>query len=207
MIYFNGLEYVSSDKGYHNIDKDRYISQIKSDQWGEYKDTFDADSDYSTTNMKVFNSTIENIPNYYGWNKGDSKVDRLSVIPTTSWNLTLKINNIIVDNNSAIKSSKFDNRYIRNNNINSLNNLLQLYDLPLLTGGGICLFSANNISINNSVIENNNSNLYGGGITVFNNIPSVNMLSLKVDSNTTSIGKGTNYHFVGDHEFIVNNNL
>ena len=183
MIYFNGLEYVSSDKGYHNIDKDRYISQIKSDQWGEYKDTFDADSDYSTTNMKVFNSTIENIPNYYGWNKGDSKVDRLSVIPTTSWNLTLKINNIIVDNNSAIKSSKFDNRYIRNNNINSLNNLLQLYDLPLLTGGGICLFSANNISINNSVIENNNSNLYGGGITVFNN------------------------HFVGDHEFIVNNNL
>ena len=206
-IYFNGKEYTSSEKGYHNIDEDRYISQIKSDQWGEYEESFKADSDYSTTDMTVFDSTIGNVPNYYGWKKGGSTVDRLSVIPTTTWNLVLKLNNITVDNNYVAQSSKFDNRHVRDNIIKGLTNLSTLYDLPLLTGGGLCLFSANNISINNTVIENNKSDSYGGGLTILNSIPSINTLAIKVDGNTTNIGKGANYHFIGDHNFFINNNL
>ena len=196
-IYFNGKEYTSSEKGYHNIDDDRYISQIKSDQWGEYEESFNADSDYSTTDMTVFDSTIGNVPNYYGWKKGGSTVDRLSVIPTTTWNLVLKLNNITVDNNYVVKSSQFDNRFDKEN----------IYNIPFLTGGGLCIYSANRVDINNSIISNNHSTNYGGGITIFNNIPSINGVSISVKYNTTTIGKGNNFHFIGDSKFLINNNL
>jgi ABC-type multidrug transport system ATPase subunit len=62
--------------------------------------------------MKVYNNDIENVPNYYGWNKG-SVSHTVSVIPLTLWNLTLKLNNVVVDGNSVVKSDQFDNKYIR----------------------------------------------------------------------------------------------
>ena len=204
-IIFNGNNYFLSDKGYHNINENRYIEYIKSNEWIEYKDTDEKGSNYNTTNLEVFGtSNILHIPNYYNWKYKGIIQKNLTVVPDTKWYLNIKLNNIIFNNNSVIKSNNFENRYIREDtNIG----LSEIFDIPYLTGGGICIFSANNVSINNTSIENNNSDLYGGGLSVFDNIPSINALALKVDNNTSSIGKGNNYLFIGEHRFFINNNL
>ena len=198
-VMFNGLEYLSNEKGFYNLTSDRYISKIEDNLWGEYKGTFNKDTDYQTTNMNLFGSVIEDSPNYYGWSKGGNKIEYMKILNNIKWSLELKLNNIFILDNKVIESSKFDNRYIHDQEG-------FIFDIPLLTGGGICLFSSNNITIINSTVERNKSDLYGGGITVFNNLPSVNTLALRNCNNTSTLGKGNNYHFIGDHNFYVNNN-
>jgi hypothetical protein len=208
-INFNsGNTYNSSMKGYHNANNDRNITTVD-DGWGEYKESFDKGTNYyNDSTLSVFGNVIDNIPNYYNWKfKGDTD-NFISVIPDTKWILKIKLNNVICNNNTVTKSSKFDNRYIREDDLynTSLEKLSSLYDVPFLTGGGICIFSAHEVSLLNTIINNNTSDLYGGGLAIFNDISSISSLALDVSNNTSLENKGNNMLFIGDHSFYINSN-
>ena len=69
----------------------------------------------------------------------------------------------------------------------------KLIDIPYLIGGGICIFSGNYIIINDTIIENNKAELYGGGIALFNDINTIKInntvnLNNTINSNTSSLG-------------------
>ena len=149
----------------------------------------------NNNNLNVFNKKY-NIPNISGWNVVSKRC-----IPTIRFYLDINLNTCSFTNNNVI----LDND-IYNNSFQHLNSIFpnSCNDYPLNIGGGLSIFSCTNISLDSPVINSNEvKGGYGGGIAIFNNILSLNLISADISENKSS-GKGKDIILIGNNKFISN---
>ena len=200
-LYFNPDEDDEYIKYQNNPDNPHlYISSTNSnytishenDQWiakgGENTYT-------NLYNLNIFN-TYYNVPKIDGWNVVSKRC-----IPTIRFYLDINLNTCSFTNNNVI----LDND-IYNNSFQHLNTIFpdSCNDYPLNIGGGLSIFSCTNISLDSPVINSNEvKGGYGGGIAIFNNILSLNLISANISENKSS-GKGKDIILIGNNKFISN---
>lgn len=220
-IKFNKGPYKASLYEYdiynHNIVDDIYTNSssqilLKSNEWINSTEPSDTIL-YSTkgSTLQMYNNNFHNLPNYFDWTDetGQSDIFR-TIVPNTSSYLSLVLNNITCTNNEVINDIDiFNSRYDRlGDKITLLSYVYTqnayLIDIPFITGGGISIFSANNVTLTNNIIENNKADNYGGGLTVFNDINSIDTLGTSISKNFSSKNKGNDLFFIGNHDFYIN---